>query len=36
VAGEVLAHLNARDAQPLYTQADPSAVQARPGACRVA
>jgi len=36
VAAEVLAHLNARDAQPLYTQADPIAVQVRPGACRVA
>ncbi len=36
VAAEVLAHLNARDAQPLHTQADPIAVQVRPGACRVA
>jgi hypothetical protein len=36
VAAEVLAHLNARDAQPLHTQEDPIAVQVRPGACRVA
>jgi xanthine/CO dehydrogenase XdhC/CoxF family maturation factor len=36
VAAEVLAHLNARDAQPFCTQADPIAVEVRPGACRVA
>jgi xanthine/CO dehydrogenase XdhC/CoxF family maturation factor len=36
VAAEILAELNARDAQPLQTQADPPTVESRPGVCLVA
>jgi xanthine dehydrogenase accessory factor len=36
VAAEILAQLNVRGAQPLYTHAEPATVESRPGVCRVA
>jgi xanthine dehydrogenase accessory factor len=33
---EILAHFNARDAQPLHSKADTATIEGRPGACLVA
>jgi len=36
VVAEILAHFNARNAQPLHAKAETAAVESRPGACLVA